>query len=85
MTCHCLRFIYKIDFMKKVRFLSALSVLLTLTSCSGYQARLKLEREQKALAAQAAATPPLFEWSKPGPVAKPIVKIDLGRTEGPYL
>jgi len=64
--------------MKTARLLSALSVLLTLTSCSAYQARLRLEKEQKALAAKAAETPPLFEWANPGPITKPVVKIDLG-------
>lgn len=79
MTCLARAFLYNCHlFMKTARLFSTLSVLLLLTSCSAHQARLKLEKEQKELAAKVAETPPLFEWANPGLVAKPVVKIDLG-------
>lgn len=77
MTCLVRSFLYIICSMKTVRLFSAL-LLVTLTSCSAHLARIKLEKEQKALAEKAAETPPLFEWANPGPIAKPTVKIDLG-------
>lgn len=73
MTCLVRSFLYIICSMKTVRLFSVL-LLVTLTSCSAHLARIKLEKEQQALA----ETPPLFEWANPGPIAKPTVKIDLG-------
>lgn len=55
-----------------------LAALVCLPSCSFVKARRELAAAQKAAAEAPPPAPPLFEWSKPGAIAKPVVKIDLG-------
>jgi len=64
--------------IKTARFLSALFRVADLDLLLCVSSAAPVEKEQKALAAKAAETPPLFEWVNPGPIAKPVVQSDIG-------